>query len=78
MAGAIPFEQLTAITASDATVYSPPLRALYVGGAGNVKIDDAMGNAVTLTSLAVGVFHLVRATKVYSTGTTATAIVGAY
>lgn len=74
----IPLENLVAITKSDATVYSPPLRALYVGGSGNVKIKDAVGNIVTLVGLAAGVVHPIRATMVYSTDTTATGIVGAY
>lgn len=74
----IPLEHLVSITKSDATVYSPPLRALYIGGAGDVKIKDAMGNTVTLTNLAAGVVHPIRATMVYSTDTTATDIVGAY
>lgn len=74
----IPLENLASITKSDATVYSPPLRALYIGGAGNVKIKDATGNTVTLVNLAVGVVHPIRATMVYSTDTTATDIVGAY
>lgn len=74
----IPLEHMTAVTKSDATVYSPPLRALYVGGTGNVKIKDAVGNTVTLVALAAGVVHPIRATMVFSTDTTATDIVGAY
>lgn len=74
----IPLEHMTTVTKSDETVYSPPLRALYVGGAGNVKIKDALGNTVTLVGLAAGVVHPIRATMVFSTDTTATNIVGAY
>ena len=53
-----------------------PIRAIYVGAQGDVKITDIKGNDITLVALAAGVFHPVYATKVFSTGTTATGIVG--
>jgi hypothetical protein len=65
-----------AITTSDTTTYAPAFRGIYVGGAGNVKIDTAAGNAVTFTGIPAGTFMPVLATKIYATGTTATTIVG--
>jgi hypothetical protein len=67
---------LFAVTKSDATVYSPPLESLYIGGAGAVAIVQANDEAVTLTALAVGVVHNIGGIKkIMSTGTTATLIV---
>ena len=74
-----PLVRLVSVTTSDSTIYNPPLRGLYIGGAGNVAVvlaDDT--NAVTLTGLAVGVFHPIEVKKVMSANTTATAIVGSY
>jgi hypothetical protein len=56
--------------------FTKTTRALYVGVAGNVKVDFASGGtAITLTALANG-WHPIRITKVYQTGTTATSMVG--
>lgn len=66
-----------AITTSDATVYSPPLRVLYVGGAGNVAIKTRGGQSVTLTAVPVGSrIDWVLIERVLATGTTATLLVG--
>lgn len=43
-----------AITVSDVTVYSPPLEAIYVGGAGNVTVITSGGDTVTFTAPPVG------------------------
>jgi len=51
-------------------------RALYIGGAGDVKIDTPEGSTVTLYSTAAGSILPIRCVRVYSTGTTATNIVG--
>lgn len=72
-----PGVSLVAVTKSDATVYDPPLRGFYVGGAGDVAViaaDDTA--AVTLTGCLAGVLYPFSVTKVMSTNTTATAIVG--
>lgn len=72
-----PVYHMEAITKSDATEYDPPLRGIYIGGAGNVAVIGADDSAaVTLTALAVGVWHPIAVKKVMSTNTTATAIVG--
>lgn len=64
-----------AVTKSDATVYTPPLDALYVGGAGDVVTKDKDGTSATYTVTAGG-YVLCQCTQVMSTGTTATGIVG--
>ena len=73
-----------AVTPSDTDDLVNVSRGLYIGGAGNVKVDlfeqDASGGTptrttVTFTALAVGVIHPLRVSRVYSTLTTATGIV---
>ncbi len=44
----------------------------------DVKVDSIDGNAVTYTGLMAGIIHAIACTRVYSTGTTATNIVGIY
>lgn len=48
---------------------------LYVGGAGDLKVDTVGGDAVTFVAVPAGSFIPVQVTRVYSTGTTATSIV---
>ena len=48
---------------------------LYVGGAGDLKVDTVGGDAVTFVAVLAGSFIPVQVTRVYSTGTTATSIV---
>lgn len=50
-------------------------RAIMCNVAGNVKITDVEGNAFTIT-LAASVVYPIRPTRVWSTGTTATGIIG--
>jgi len=76
-----PYTNAFAITANDSTVFSQPTRALYIGGAGNLKVmlcDKAKANnVVTFMSVPVGEFPI-RVQRVYSGNTTATNIVGLY
>lgn len=65
---------IAVVTKSDSTVL-PETIGLYVGVTGDVAIADRDGTSVTLTGLAAGMWHGVRTTKVFSTGTTATNIV---
>ena len=65
-----------AITKSDTTVYDPPLKALWVGGGGNLSLiasDDTA--AVTLVGVNGGQIIPVMAKQVMA-ATTATSIVG--
>jgi hypothetical protein len=65
-----------AITASDTTADpNGPFYALYVGGTGAIKLTTLAGNDVTLAAVPVGILH-VGCTKVFTTGTAATNIVG--
>lgn len=64
-----------AVTASDVTVYDPPLRALFVGGAGNVTLTGLDGNDATFTGVTAGTILPVSCTKVKA-ATTATNITG--
>lgn len=71
------FNKAAAITASDSTAVS--YKAIYVGGAGNIKLTlggNTDAEAVTLTAVPVGTWLYLRVKKVWSTGTTATNLVG--
>ena len=51
------------------------VRGLYVGVAGEVKVDLPDGSTgITFKSLAAGIEHAIAVTKIYKTGTTATDI----
>jgi len=54
------------------------LYTLYVGTAGDVRITTLADQDITLTNLVAGVFHPIACKKVWSTGTTASDIVGGY
>jgi hypothetical protein len=75
-----PFVKAAAITPNDSTdLPTKPCLAIYVGGAGAVKAilaDDT--EAVTFVAVPVGTVLHVRATRVLSTGTTATNLVALY
>jgi len=54
-------------------------RGIYVGVAGDVKVDMfGTGTAVVFKDLAAGVVHPLRVKRVYEAGTDATNIVGVY
>lgn len=72
-----PAVQGVTITPSDTTTFAPPLRAIWVGGAGAVAVlmnDDTV--AVTLAAVPVGTLLNVSVIKVMATNTTATLMVG--
>jgi hypothetical protein len=66
-----------AVTPSD-TTHLGNVRALYIGGAGDVRIDTEGGSTVTFVGVQAGSILPVRAARVYSTSTTATSIVAIY
>lgn len=68
------FDTGVAVTPSDTAAVA--FSALYVGGAGNVKVDTPFSTGVTFTGVPAGALLPVQVTKVYATGTTATSIVG--
>jgi len=53
-------------------------RAVWVGGAGAVKVTLAGGDTVTLSGVTAGTLLPLRVTRVFSTGTDATLLVGLY
>jgi len=51
-------------------------RALYVGGAGDVKVVTVGGSTVIFSAVPAGTILPVAVVRVFSTGTTATSLVG--
>lgn len=67
-----------AITPHDTNNLTADTRAIYVGGAGNIALVTSAGDEITLNGALAGTIIPIRATKVKSTGTTATNLVGLY
>ncbi len=65
-----------AITPSDSADLASPVRGIYVGTSGDVKVTLISGNAVVLKNLVAGVAHGLLVTRVWATGTSAANIVG--
>lgn len=63
------------ITAADSDLTSP-VRALYVGTPGDVRITTPGGGAVTFKNVQMGTVLPIMVQRVWSTGTTAGDIVG--
>lgn len=73
-----PAARAQAVTKSDTTTYSG-IRALYVGGAGDVALTfPGSATPVTFTAVPAGTILPVQAERVMSTNTTATAIVALF
>ena len=73
-----PARHAVAITPHDSTNLDPPIRAFYVGVSGDVSVEmEGSGSAVVFKSMAVG-WHPLRVTRINSTSTTATDIVGVW
>ena len=73
------------VSAYDASSVTPaddgalrPTRALYIGTAGDMKVDMALGSTVTFVGLIGGTILPIPVTRVYSTDTTASNIVALY
>jgi hypothetical protein len=71
-----PAQDAAAVTKSD-TADQGDVRALFVGGSGNVSLVTALGNTVVFTGVLAGSILPVRCTKVLA-ATTATNIVALY
>lgn len=68
-----------AVTKSDSTILPDGIRALWIGGAGDVAVIMAGDTAaVTLSAVPAGTMLPIQVSKVMSTNTTATLIVGCY
>jgi len=67
------------ISPSDTADLDRPTRGIYVGGAGNLTVTFVeSGEAVLITGVLAGTVYPFRVKRVYSTGTTATLLVGLY
>lgn len=62
-------EDAAAVTPGDTTTFEPSV--IYVGSAGNVKVDTAQGTTVTFVGIQAGGVIPVRVRRVWSAGTTA-------
>lgn len=67
--------QFGSVTKSDSNYLDFVPRGVYVGGSGDLAVEDSGGNQVTFVGLAAGVVHPISPYKILSTGTTATGIV---
>lgn len=67
-----------AVTKSDATVFSQPTRAVWVGGVGDLAVTYLDGTTDIIQAVPTGTMLNIRVTQVLSTGTTATKISGLY
>ncbi|WP_247742938.1 hypothetical protein [Shimia sp. R9_1] len=70
-----PAVSLQEITPNDSADLSKTTRALNVASSGTVRLTTADGSVATLF-VAAGITFPVRATRVWTTGTTATGIIG--
>lgn len=68
------YSSAVAITTSDTVIQG--YSAIYVGGAGNITIQQAAGTSVLFTAVPVGSILPVNCVRVMATGTSATALVG--
>ena len=73
-----PAANAAAVTPNDSADLTNVSRSLYVGGAGNVKVDMADVGTVTFTGVPAGTILPIRVKRVYATGTTATTILVLY
>lgn len=64
------------VTPHDTNDLPETTRALYVGGAGNIALILASGQALTFSNVPAGAFLPIRVSAVKSTGTNATQILG--
>lgn len=68
-----------AVTPTDGTDLDHATSAIFIGGDGDIKVDlVGSGSGVVFKGLAAGVFYPIRCKRIYSTGTTATDIIGVY
>jgi len=70
-----PATRLVAITPADSDL-ARPIRAFYVGVAGNITLTPVYGDPVLLTAVSAGAVYPFAAIRISATGTTASGIVG--
>lgn len=67
------YQEAANVTPSD--TIDTAFRALFVGGAGNVKLTTAAGNTLTITGVTAGSVLPIEGTRVWNGSTTATNMV---
>jgi hypothetical protein len=73
-----PATMIVTVTPNDDVDLSPGVsRGLFVGTAGNLRVQDAFGNIVELNSGSAQ-YHPLRVCRVYASGTTADGIIALY
>lgn len=70
-----PAQHAAEITPNDSADLATSARMLYIGSGGNVKVTTVGGDTVTLVAVPTGTTLMVRAARVFATGTTASSIV---
>lgn len=76
-----PSREYEAVNLAGDVVFTDRLpRSFYIGGDGDLKVDDCSGNPVTFTGLLAGIVLPVSAKKVYSSsnGTSASNVIALY
>lgn len=73
-----PVESGFSVTPNDSTDLAHPTRGIYVGGTGNLSVILRGGDTVTFQNLVAGIIHPIQASRIRSTGTTATGIIAVY
>ncbi len=71
-----PARDAVAILPSDTVALAMPVRGIYVGSGGNLRVRMVSGAQVDFTGLAGGAVYPFRIAQVMATGTTATGLVG--
>lgn len=71
-----PGRDVAAIVPNDSSDLAEVTRAIYVGGAGDIKVTANGGGTATFVGVAAGTILPVRVVRVFATGTTATNLVG--
>lgn len=64
------------ITPNDGSDLPEVTRALYIGSAGHISVRMLTGETLTLSNVLGGSFLPLRVSRVFATGTTASAIAG--
>lgn len=67
------------VTPNDSTdLPDGPCRGIWVGVAGDVKINTPSGTTIVVPALIAGMVHPIAATRIWSGSTTATTILAVY
>lgn len=73
-----PARNAFAVSPHDTNELTNVTRGLYIGIAGNLKVTTVGGDTVTFIGVLAGTIIPIRAKIIWSTGTTATSMLGLY